>query len=148
MKLQGPKDFDGQPKHAQRWITAVMCYTTTNAHIYDTDTKKVVYTLSYLQNGPAESWVEDFTDAAETLTSTSQAQGYGTFADFKKEFLTDFGLANAPAEAMQTLTQIKQSNCESLTDYISEFKLLAGRAGIGETETFRYFFLKGINSGL
>src|SRR6267154_5694657 len=78
-----------------------MRYTTANAHIYDTDQKKVLYALSYLQNGPTESWVEDFTEAAEIITSTGQAQGYGTFTEFKKVFLTDFGPANAPA--VQTL---------------------------------------------
>jgi len=148
IKIQGAKDFDGQPEHAQRWITTVMRYTTANAHIYDTDQKKVIYALSYLQNSPAESWVEDFTSAAEVISTTGQAKGYGTFEDFKKAFLADFGPANAPAAAWQSLTQLKQSSCDSLTNYISEYKLLAGRAGIDETETFRYFFLAGINPGL
>jgi hypothetical protein len=49
---------------------------------------------------------------------------------------------------MQELMQLKQSSCDSLTDYLSEFRVLAGRAGVTQVETFRHFFLKGLNQGL
>ena len=48
----------------------------------------------------------------------------------------------------QSLMKLKQSDCNSLTDYISFFKLYAGRAGITEVNTFRQFFLGGMNPGL
>jgi hypothetical protein len=101
-----------------------------------------------MQDGPVESWVEDFTNDTATIVTSGQAKGYGTFPAFRQLVINDFGPANATASAMQDLTKLKQANCGSLTDYVSEFKLIAGRAGITQVESYRYFFLKGINQGL
>jgi hypothetical protein len=101
-----------------------------------------------MQNGPAESWVEDFTEDTAMLMTSGQAKGYGTFDAFQQLVLNDFGPANPTASAMQDLMKLKQTDCGSLTDYVSEFKLLAGRAGITQVESFWHFFLKGMNQGL
>jgi hypothetical protein len=119
-----------------------------NTHIYDTDMKKVLFALSYLQTSPAESWVEDFTEDTATMTSAGHAKGYGTFPAFKTLFLNDFGPANSAGKAMTKLTALKQSSFGSLTEYIAEFRLLAGRAGVTHVDVFRHLFLTGLNPGL
>ena len=148
IKIKTPDVFDGKPEHVNRWLGSIKRYLDINSHIYHDDDRKILFALSYMGDGPAESWVEDFTEATTTILTSGQAKGYGTFADFKKQVINDFGPANASASAMQDLMKLKQTNCGSLTDYVSEFKLLAGRAGIVQIETFRHFFLKGMNQGL
>ena len=148
IKIKTPDSFDGKPENAKRWIASVQRYLDMNKHIYDTDEKKVLFALSYLQTGPAEVWVEDFTISAGTATSSGGVKGYGTLADFQKLFLNDFGPANSAGEAMTKLTSLKQSSYDSLTEYIIDFRLLAGRAGITHVDIFRHLFLKGLNPGL
>jgi hypothetical protein len=148
IKVKSPENFDGKPEHVNQWLGSVKRYLDINNHIYHDDERKVLFALSYMQDGPAESWVEDFTNDTVTIVTSGQAKGYGTFAAFRQLIINDFGPANTTASAMQDLTKLKQANCGSLTDYISEFKLLAGRAGITQVESYQYFFHKGINQGL
>jgi hypothetical protein len=148
IKIKAPETFDGKPEHVNRWLGSVKRYLDINSHIYDTDDKQVLFTLSYMQDGPAENWVEDFTEDATAIGTSGQAKGYGTFATLKNLIAADFGPANPEGTAMQSLMKLKQSDCDSLTDYISFFKLYAGRAGITEVNTFCQFFLGGMNPGL
>jgi hypothetical protein len=148
IKIKTPENFDGRPEHVNRWLGSVKRYLDINSHIYFDEDRKVLFALSYMQSGPAKSWVEDFTNDAATIATSGQAKGYGSFATFTQLVKNDFGPANATVSAVQDLMKLKQSNCGSLTDYISEFKLLAGRAGITQVESYRHFFLRGINQGL
>ena len=146
IKIKAPDTFDGRPEHVKRWLGSVRRYLDVNDHIYNTDQKKVIFALSYMGDGPAENWVEDFTDSTTTTLTSGQPKGYGTFTDFCTLVNNDFGPANPAGSAMQDLMKLKQSG--PLIDYIAEFKLLAGRAGITEVNTFRQFFLGGMNAGL
>jgi len=148
IKIKTPDSFDGKPENAKRWITSVQRYLDMNKHIYDTEEKKVLFALSYLQAGPAEVWVEDFTETAGSTTSSGSVKGYGDLSTFRTLFLNDFGPANSAGKAMTKLTNLKQSSFDSLTEYIVDFRLLAGRAGITHIEIFRHLFLKGLNTGL
>jgi hypothetical protein len=148
IKVKTPETFDGRPENTKRWLGSIQRYLDMNSHVYSDNDKKILFALSYLQEGTAESWVEDFTEEATKIGTSGQSKGYGSFTDFKTAFLSSFGPANVAAAAMQDLTKLRQSTCDSLTDYVAEFKLLAGRAGITHIETFRYLFLGGLNDGL
>jgi hypothetical protein len=85
-------------------------------------------------DGPAENWVEDFIKDTTTFLTGGQAKGYETFKDFCTLVNNDFGPVNPMGTAMQDLMKLRQAS--PLMDYITEFKLLTGRAGIttsGET---------------
>ena len=79
---------------------------------------------------------------------SGQAKWYGTFATLSNLIMVDFGPVNPEGTAMQSLIKLRQSDCDSLTDYISFFKLYTGRAGITEVHTYWQFFLGGINPRL
>jgi len=136
IKIKAPKTFDRKPEHVNRWLGSVKRYLDINSHIYDSEEKKVLFTLSYMQDGPAENWVADFTEDTMTILMSGQAKWYGTFATLSNLIMVDFGPVNPEGTAMQSLIKLRQSDCDSLTDYISFFKLYTGRAGITEVHTY------------
>src|ERR1700709_2864229 len=107
IKIKAPETFDGKPEHVNRWLGSVKRYLDINSHIYDTDDKQVLFTLSYMQDGPAENWVEDFTEDAMTPGTSGQAKGYGNFATLKNLILADFGPANPEGTAMQSVKDVE-----------------------------------------
>jgi len=119
-----------------------------NKLVYDTDERKVLFALSFMQEGLSEHWVDDFSQAAEQPAAGGGIVGYGTFQDFVQTVTKEFGPANVAATAYLDATKLNQSDCESLVDYISKFKRAAGRASITSHEAFRFFFLRGLNDGL
>ena len=50
--------FDGKTADAQYWMGSVYAYVALNNHIYDTDTKKVTFTLSFCKEGAVKSWAQ------------------------------------------------------------------------------------------
>ncbi|OJA15418.1 hypothetical protein AZE42_13468 [Rhizopogon vesiculosus] len=148
LKIGHPSQFTGEPELLDQWIGQVQQYLGINAHIYDTDEKQIIFALSFMTEGQAESWVDDFTNAANTLNTAGHKAGYGTFEDFIKLIKKVFGPANTVASAWIQITKIKQSSSESLTDYISHFKLHTGRAKLTDYRPFRHLFLGGLNEGL
>ncbi|KAJ8585324.1 hypothetical protein M405DRAFT_745364 [Rhizopogon salebrosus TDB-379] len=75
IKIKAPENFDGKPKHVKRWLGSVRRYLDIKDHIYSNDQKKIIFALSYMEEGPAENCVEDFTEDTTLLTS-GQPKGY------------------------------------------------------------------------
>ncbi|OJA12957.1 hypothetical protein AZE42_11324, partial [Rhizopogon vesiculosus] len=148
LKIGHPSQFNGEPELVDRWIGQVQRYLGINAHVYDTDDKQVIFALSFMTEGQAESWVDDFTNAANVVNTAGHKAGYGTFTDFIKLVRKIFGPANATASAWIQVMKLRQSSSDSLTDYISHFKLFAGRAKLTDFRPFRHLFLTGLNEGL
>ncbi|KIN93293.1 hypothetical protein M404DRAFT_36227 [Pisolithus tinctorius Marx 270] len=86
LKIGAPSDFDGDQKNAMSWLYSVQTYLLVNEELYDTDTKKVVYALSYMKKGVAHSWAATFQKVSLEKTPPS----FGTFADFTKHFKESF----------------------------------------------------------
>ncbi|KIN96910.1 hypothetical protein M404DRAFT_32767 [Pisolithus tinctorius Marx 270] len=86
LKIGAPSDFDGDQKNAMSWLYSVQTYLLVNEELYDTDTKKVVYALSYMKKGVAHSWAATFQKVSLEKTPPS----FGTFADFTKYFKESF----------------------------------------------------------
>jgi hypothetical protein len=57
----------------------VLAYLHLNKDIYNSDEKKIIHALSYMTEGAAAAWAQNFyTDAFSTIT----APVWGTVADF------------------------------------------------------------------
>ncbi|KAI6138063.1 hypothetical protein BKA82DRAFT_4367587 [Pisolithus tinctorius] len=82
LKIGAPTDFDGDQKNAMSWLYSVQTYLLVNEELYDTDTKKVVYALSYMKKGVAHSWAATYQKIALEKTHPS----FGTFTVFVKKF--------------------------------------------------------------
>ncbi|KIN99024.1 hypothetical protein M404DRAFT_30836 [Pisolithus tinctorius Marx 270] len=66
--------------------TTAIKATELKIEIYDTDTKKVVYALSYMKKGVARSWAATFQKMSLEKTPPS----FGSFANFTKDFKNSF----------------------------------------------------------
>jgi len=91
------EEFDGDRTKSNRWLRNITAYLAVNDTIYTNDEKKVVTALSYMTQGAAATWSEDYMDHAQTLNPGSNADvalqtayGYGTWNEFVQEFKTAF----------------------------------------------------------
>ncbi|KIO01723.1 hypothetical protein M404DRAFT_28467 [Pisolithus tinctorius Marx 270] len=99
LKIGAPSDFDGNQKNAMSWLYSVQTYLLVNEELYDTDTKKVVYALSYMKKDVAHSWAATFQKTSLEKTPLS----FGTFADFIKDFKASFTSADTAGTAIAKL---------------------------------------------
>ncbi|KIN97381.1 hypothetical protein M404DRAFT_32361 [Pisolithus tinctorius Marx 270] len=116
LKIGAPSDFDGNQKNAMSWLYSVQTYLLVNEELYDTNTKKVVYTLSYMKKDVAHSWAATF----QKTSLEKNPPSFGTFADFIKDFKASFTSADTAGTAIAKLRTLKQK--DSVEQYITDFR--------------------------
>jgi hypothetical protein len=84
IKLCAPTDFHGAHELTTKFLQEVKMYMCTNAEIYNTEEKKVLFVLSFMNRGVAGSWKQGKT--AVYL----KARNFGTFDEFKQAVQTAF----------------------------------------------------------
>ena len=77
IKLNLPKDFSGKREDLKKFLQQVNLYMDVNTKTYHNDMAKIAFVLSFMHEGDASSWKEQFLEEA---TSTSP-HDYGTWAD-------------------------------------------------------------------
>jgi len=144
------EEFDGSHTKSNRWLRNITAYLTINRTMYDNDEKKVATALSYMTEGAAAIWFEDFMDHAQTLDPTSNADvalqtpyGYGTWNDFITEFKTAFSPVDIQGTAMVQLMNLHQGK-RSITEYITEFNQLALHAKVTDNVNKCNYFIQGL----
>ncbi|KIO05562.1 hypothetical protein M404DRAFT_25282 [Pisolithus tinctorius Marx 270] len=98
LKIGAPSDFDGNQKNTMSWLYSIQTYLLVNEELYDTDTKKVVYALSYMKKDVARSWAATF----QKTSLEKNPPSFGTFADFVKDFKASFTSADTTADSTIT----------------------------------------------
>ena len=86
LHLGTPEAYDGSFDKSQSWINTVQFYLAVNKAVYDTNEKKIAFTLSYMTKGSALTWATTF--CTNCISSTTIL--FGTFADFITAFETSF----------------------------------------------------------
>ncbi|KIO05536.1 hypothetical protein M404DRAFT_52484, partial [Pisolithus tinctorius Marx 270] len=145
LKIGAPSDFDGNQKNTMSWLYSVQTYLLVNKELYDTNTKKVVYTLSYMKKDVARSWAATF----QKTSLEKNPPSFGTFANFVKDFKASFTSANTVGSlkyltytAIAKLRTLKQK--DSVEQYITDFRTAAADSTITEDVTLIEFFSQGL----
>lgn len=140
VKINPPKEFDGNRDETLEFLTDCENFINTlGATKFDTDTKKIAWTLSYLKGGSAGPWKISFIEGHPT--------SYGTWDDFKKTFKDTFGTIDHEAKNRLALMNLKQGNT-SADDHIVKFRTLLARSGIKENLAQTTLFQTSLNDAL
>jgi hypothetical protein len=137
--IRKPKDFDGDRKGIQKFILNCRSYLQTNQHSYDTDESKVSFILSFMDDGEAGKWKENY------LLSILDATGSLTFPkieDFMKILLKTFKPVNQERDATHQIDTLRQGK-KTAEEVITEFRLLSNQAGYTMTTTSDHNHLIG-----
>jgi hypothetical protein len=100
VKLCAPTDFHGARELTTKFLQEVEMYMHANVEIYNTEEKKVLFALSFMNGGVAGSWKQGKTAAY------LKARNFGTFDEFKQAVQTAFTPINDEGVAkteLQTL---------------------------------------------
>jgi hypothetical protein len=137
IKLRAPTDFHGERTKTGKFLSQVSLYLRANPDVYDTDDKKIIFALSFMNGGTAAGWAE---------AKGVQATPWGTWEDFKTEIRNAFSPVDDAGDARHGLKTLKQTG--DVEDYISQFRILKGRAGINEDVSLIEYFVDGLNPKL
>jgi hypothetical protein len=120
-----PKPFNGKRTEYKKFMQDIALYLRMNAKIYQTDEEKIIFTLSFFEEGDAASWKAQF---VEDILGTVQAN-FGTWADFKKNLDTAFLPYDGPGDALEEMKNMRLGT-GSVENHVANFKLAVTRSGL------------------
>lgn len=144
MKAKEPTVFDGCAVHARSFLLECKLYIQGNVHQFPNDQQKILFILTYCQEGSAANLRDHIVARAETrLSGTTETTGYGSYDNFEKEFKEAFITTDDKGEALRELINLKQRG--SVDAYIQRFKMLITRAGITDFKTTKSYLISGLS---
>ena len=103
-----PTPFSGKRRDLKRFLMTCKMHLQANQVIYNNDKKKVVFVLSFMTEGDAatwrEQWLNDLNAKAEASNKTEM--DFGTFSDLIKLLEKDFVAYDAPGDALEKMKNL------------------------------------------
>ena len=146
VKIKTPTEFKGKKDKATKFIHEVELYLHINKYIYDTNEKKITFTLSFMTDGAAAAWKEAY---IANKTMITEGFGFGSWGDFLKVFKEGFALIDEAGNACLKLKTLKHGE-QTAKDYISDFRIHTSKSKLGITadEALSEYFMDGLHSRL
>jgi hypothetical protein len=144
IRINTPTPFTGNKDDLITFILDCGLYFSLNSAIYNTDDKKTIFTLSYMTGGVAKEWKESYIIDAKAKNPTKPFGTYEAFIELLKEA---FLVADGEGDARAKLRQLRQGT-GPIADYISQFRIYAGRSKITEDKSLIEYFMEGLHPRL
>jgi hypothetical protein len=134
VKLRTPTDFHGARELTTKFLQEVEMYMRANTEIYNTEEKKVLFVLSFMNGGVAGSWKQGKTAAYLKVGN------FGTFDEFKQAVQTVFTPIDDKGVAKTELRTLRQGD-KRIEEYITQFTIIAARTGLTEDSALIKYFI-------
>ena len=115
-----------------------------NGDAYSTDLDKVLYVLSYMSNGDANSWKEEFFDSAEQKAAQkSSPLSLGTYQELIDLIVKDFSPYNALKDVIYEMKELKMGNT-TIKEHVAKFKMLVTKLKLTKNDAVVEYFMETI----
>ena len=103
-KLRPLTPFSGKREDLWKFLQEINIFLLGNADAYPSDLDKILFVLSYMSEGDANSWKEEFFDSAEQISAQAGTTlTLGTYKNFIAEIEKDFSPYDAPKDAIYSM---------------------------------------------
>ena len=128
IKLNLPKNFSGKREDLKKFLQQVNLYMDVNEKTYHNDKTKIAFVLSFMDEGDASSWKEQFIEEATSTTP----HDYGTWEDFERNLKQAFQPFDAPGDALEEIKNLRMGN-NSIEDHNAKFRNLLTKSKLDKT---------------
>jgi Retrotransposon gag protein len=118
-------------------------YLKVNDQIYDTDKKRIVFTLFFMTGGTVAGWKESFINDVRARTPVD----FGTWNTFRAAVTSAFEPIDDQGAARTQMKNPKQGT-SGVQDYISQFRILKGGSGLTDDTALIEYFMDGLHPKL
>ena len=109
IRIRTPSDFTGDRTRTAKFLQEVKLYLRVNHGIYNTDKKKIIFALSFMNRGTATPWAQTW----------AEREDLGTWSAFESALKTVFMPIDEAGRARTEMKTLKQG--QDLEDYIVQF---------------------------
>ena len=148
IRMRTPPDFDKDKSKYKEWIDLVKGYLNANSKMYNSDEKKIGFTLSFMTSGNTAKWrIAKRREHKKRRLHTTPPSFSVDWKEFSKDLKEEFTPINNKGKAGTDLMMIKQGD-QSVEAYITDFKIIISWSNIMEDAALIWGFQKGLNPKL
>jgi len=138
-----PEKFDGNPNHFEKWREDCALYIYAYPGAYNNEHSIIMFMLLHMDKKTLV-WRTEFMAAH---TTSSRGIHLGTVSDFIAALNLAFSPFDAEGESLQRLHELKQFT-RPIDEFVSEFRVLAKRAGLTDTSQLIHIFQQGLDQDI
>ena len=96
-KMKVPTPFSSKREDLRKFLQEIKIYLLANGDVYPDNMDKVLFVLSYMSEGDANSWKEEFFETAEqTASQNGGTLDLGTYNNLITKITADFSPYDVP----------------------------------------------------
>ena len=126
--LKKPTPFHGDRKLVKKFIQECDLYIIGNLKDFPNDDSKVIFILSYMDDGEAEKWKQYYIN---NKVITAGFYVWPKLADFYTKLREAFAFKDEKEDSVRKLETLKQGN-RNTKELTNKFRLLVAKAGLDE----------------
>jgi hypothetical protein len=139
-KLKTPTPYTGKREDLRKFLQEVRLYLLANKEAYQTDLDKILFVISYMSEGDASSWKEEFVDTADQKAAQDGTPfTLGTYDDFIKLVTKDFSPYDAPKDAIHEMKEMTMGNTP-IEEHVAKFKMLVTKSKLAKNDAVAEYF--------
>ena len=139
-KLKTPTPYTGKREDLRKFLQEVRLYLLANNEAYQTDLDKILFVISYMSEGDASSWKEEFVDTADQkAVQDGTPFDLGTYDDFIKLVTQDFSPYDAPKDAIHEMKEMTMGNTP-IEEHVAKFKMLVTKSRLAKNDAVAEYF--------
>ena len=123
VRLNLPKAFDGNWDKFRKFLQTAEIYLGINKKVYDDDLKKIGFILSFMTEGQAEAWANQFVEEAWTQNPGPDLD-LGTYEEFVKTWKATFSAYDSPGDALNEMKNLHMKYDDNIDKHIMTFTTL------------------------
>jgi Retrotransposon gag protein/Zinc knuckle len=149
VKLNPPKPFTGKRSDFILFMQDVFVYLKVNKSIYDDNEKKISFILSYLADGDAAVWKQQYiqTKIEESVEAKTDEPSWENYKEFVEALKKTFQPYDKPAEALENIKKLRLGD-SSITEHNSRFRLLVSQTGMKDSSALMDLYRETLPWGL
>ena len=147
-ELNPPKVFTRKRTDLQRFLQDIFVFLTINKEHYNTDDKKIAFVMSFMTDGDAALWKQEFISKVirDSVTAGNEIT-FGTYKSFIESLEKWFLPYNAPGNALDAMKRLRMGE-GSFEEHLAKFKLLVSQSGLDESAAVADLFRETLPLGL
>ncbi|PPQ94947.1 hypothetical protein CVT25_003955 [Psilocybe cyanescens] len=146
LSLSKPTPFNGERFKSKKFFQECILYMGINKDVYDTEPKWIEFILSYMQEGNAVIWKQQFVQ--NKLNLDRGDIDLPTYKEFIDKFQKAFKPEEEDIDALDKLNMLRQKNLTT-EQLVTKFKLLVGEAGMSnDSDTVNKLLIEAFKKAL
>ena len=147
-KLKTPTPYSGKREDLQKFLQEVKIYLLANEDSYPENLDKILFVLSYMSEGDANSWKEEYIDSIEQKAARDNAAlNFGDYKTFITKITDDFSPYDAPKDAIYAMREMELGST-SIEEQVAKFKMLVNQSKLAKNDAVIEYFRETLPQAL